>query len=585
MIKLTGSVGYGGDNRPGDVAIIQTLLKNARGYRRYFTDIPTGLYGYDLGQNIEKFQIEKKLVSRLKSPKEKGFLEQSSLTFKTLLSSTDKDFHSLKVHFVNQFYPVFFCREKALDSVPEIPSTEELRMPDLMATRVQAFLKKAITEFSVQNIDISNEGQFCVTLKTEEKFYDAGLNKIISKPSASYIKYVLKNITIKEFNVDITPAGALLLKSKKFSFFTGPHVLDQCDKKRLKYWNIPASGKVNFDTYQKKLISSAIRPWRKIKRVDNADFYQVPQGLIKPSSKQYAFLASQALAHYGDHSGIIKAYDEIFRRQGATAGRQPLIVVYAAFEAQIIVGVNIQAGMIFDPSTQKEYFFVKAGIGLSLGAAFGFSAAIETENRTIKELFASQGLSFGSSFSNQIDLGPLSINFSFKNARVKFPDVEWKGFKGIPASLFGDEADVDVSGNSIKINKKSLGDVQTGNFLQLSADTITGERLKRGEESSLEKAKRRRQHSLPSKTLKGRVKRELFKLEYPIANVDVGPVVLDIALKPKLSGKVKLEFGPEIHGDYYFITEYDLDFGWLEDGVYSLLRAYLPPPTPLFPLN
>ena len=120
--------------------------------------------------------------------------------------------------------------------------------------------------------------------------------------------------------------------------------------------------------------------------------------------------------------------------------------------------------------------------------------------------------------------------------------------------------------------------------MTLEGGIETGERLKSGEQSQKEKRRAEYEKNNPAKSVAGKAKRAVSKAQISILEVDLGPVVCDLTVRASLSGKVKVAIGPKVHGEYVFVKEADMDYGWFEDAMYALVRELLPNAKPLFPM-
>ena len=600
-IKLKGAVGGSGAiNHQKDVALIQIMLNNLTGGKSYFKDVPLGIYGGDLAGNIKNFQVSRGLLKSKRQKLDSGIVRPGSETFKELKRLLKIDLTDLKIHIQNNVRLTFFVRKKALTVEPLVPTTKALAVPNDLGIELLPFLRRAIVEFSVLKRDLSANGSFLLTLGTKEKFYDVVSAAIVEGPSSAYLQYVLGKIPLKKWTWKINADRTVLFTSEKKPFFAGPHKLTRTDNERLKYRKIPSTYKLPIDPYEKKLLSTVVRPWRSIVEDPKTERFKVLPNTLSSLDCNFAKQAGNSLAYYGNYAkNISKAYDEIKNRQSQKYGREALLLLAAGFVFQLFVGIEIKLGLLLDPNTEKEYIYIKLGASLGAKAGAGFSAGVEILDKAIEDV---GGFDYGAKFNNEMAFGPIVMRFDFGSGKTKWPpDINWKGIKGIPLEAL--EGDADLLGGNFKLNRKltnvSNEDVvKQRNFLAVETDTETGEFLKPGEKSESEKRREEtgaqfqkgvRKGKKKTRTRLQKAKRKLSKSEINIAEVDFGPAQISLNIKPEASGKIKMAFGPEVYAGFVMIFDVDMDLGWFEDYIYKAVRAYVPElnvgDAPLFPKN
>ena len=391
-ISISGSVGKDGANKKGDVAIVQALLRFQK-VSNFFKEQPTGAYGEDLADNITSFQKAKKLIGPNQPAKQEGLIVPNGATFRTLKSGVKQDLSNLKVHFHSGFKTTFFLRKNALKTVPKIPKLKEMQIPPHLGSKIFSVLQKAIIEFEVKNVDLTNAGEFVATFVSKEKFYDAASNKVIEKPSEAYFSNILKNIPVSDVKLSINPDGSIEFKTKKFPFFTGPYLLNAVDTQRWKSRKIPNPYKAPPGEYEKKLLSSIVRPWRKIVKKPDMERYIVKPNTVNATEASLAKIAGEILDLKGAYSkGVAETYKTIQERQNKSGKRDQLVLFAAGFELKLIIGLAIKVGILLDPNTEKEYFYLEGKVSLGAAASGGLFAEMTTLDKRIEDVV---GLSTG----------------------------------------------------------------------------------------------------------------------------------------------------------------------------------------------
>jgi len=531
VLKLKGAVGGGtAPNHQQDVALIQIMLNNTRGPKSYFKDVPMGVFGRDLASNIAQFQEDFNLLKTKLQQQEKGIVRPGGETFKRLRDVFKLNMPDIQIHVSGNVKLTFFVRSKSLSEKPVVPTDKQLRIPPVWAFDLRKFFDKAIVAFSVLKVELIPTGQFQLTLGTTEKFYDYASNKVIVGPSTAFIEYILKKIPLQKWKLKVNSDRTITFSSQVVPFLMGPHTLSEKDHAALKHWGIPTPYKTVTDVYEQQVLSTIVRPWRKLTKKTRNGLYLVPPNAVSTGDKSMALALGKAISGNANFSrGIDAAYSEILRRARSGGTSYPLVLVFVSGEFQVILGVFIQIGILLDPNTEKEYFYFKVSFRLAAAISIGFSAGVDTIDREIAEL-QNEGLSYGSSFAKEIEVGPLALTFVVKGGRTKMvPDFNWKGLEGIPAGFFGD-AEVDVSSNviTLKKSKGNIAGVKPGKLLTLAGDTETGARLARGEKPQREKRDEDAERKNPANSLKGRARRTAKGLSYSILEVDFGPVAVDL---------------------------------------------------------